>query len=568
MSQANPVAEEGVTLWSTRLERLLKIAGEYSCFVEGAAKPATAIGANTAIYTAWSWRSVEVAACIVAEADVIPFGAISSYRFFDLVQGGIDFCVIGFVLNAVIDDDADAGEYGDNDDGNDDFNKGKTSVSMEMIMVHEFSVSCLCDLQKRGVVLYTTKHMQEHAHYAVGIDVGTKTVRCVIGHIGQGVPKIVGVGEAANSGMRRGVISHLNGPATAIDVALDAAERMSGHRVTTAALSVNGSHLVSTRADGMVAVASAGGEVAIDDVVRLEGVATTGKIPVNREILEVVPYEYKLDGQGGIKDPVGMSGTRLELRANVVSGMVPHLANTHKLAEMTNIHASRLVPSVLAGAQAVLTESQMENGVTVIDIGATTTGVAVFEEGDLQYLSVIPMGSQQVTNDLAIGLKIDLEIAEKVKLAHATLGEAPESLQGMAELKHQGNVLAFRKDEIAEIVEARYEEILELVSKELKRAGGISKMPSGAVLLGGGAQAKGIAAFAKERIGLAVRIGGIDVAGLQDQMKGPEYAAAVGLMMADATRETEGQRDMTAQKSTQVAKKATGFLKRIFAKFK
>lgn len=409
--------------------------------------------------------------------------------------------------------------------------------------------------------------MQEQSHYAVGIDIGTKKVRCVIGHIDEttGVPRIIGVGQAPNSGMRKGVITHLNGPAAAIDTALDAAERMSGHRVNQAALGVNGVHIISTKVDGMVAVNASSSEVTEDDVARLENVATVGKVPANREILEVVPYEYRLDGQDNIKNPIGMTGTRLELRANVVSGLVPHLGNLHKLAEMSNINAVRIVPTVLASAQAVLNESQMENGVAVIDIGASTTGVAVFEEGDLQHLSVVPMGSQNVTNDLAIGLKVDLEIAEKVKLQHGELGG---ETTGVIDIKHEKETQVFHRAEVAEIVEARYEEIFELVAKELKKAGGISKMPSGAVLVGGGAKVKGLAEFAKEQIGLAVKIGKVqDYAGMTDDIKDPEYAAAIGLMLAMSTNPSHSE-ETHGKKASKVAQKAGGFLGGLFAKFK
>lgn len=409
--------------------------------------------------------------------------------------------------------------------------------------------------------------MQEQSHYAVGIDIGTKKVRCVIGHIDEttGVPRIIGVGQAPNSGMRKGVITHLNGPAAAIDTALDAAERMSGHRVSTAALGVNGVHIISTKVDGMVAVNASSSEVTEDDVARLENVATVGKVPANREILEVVPYEYRLDGQDNIKNPIGMTGTRLELRANVVSGLVPHLGNLHKLAEMSNIDAVRIVPTVLASAQAVLNESQMENGVAVIDIGASTTGVAVFEEGDLQHLSVVPMGSQNVTNDLAIGLKVDLEIAEKVKLQHGELGG---ETTGVIDIKHEKETQVFHRAEVAEIVEARYEEIFELVAKELKKAGGISKMPSGAVLVGGGAKVKGLAEFAKEQIGLAVKIGKPqDYAGMTDDIKDPEYAAVIGLMLAMSTSPSRPE-GSHSKKASKVAQKAGGFLGGLFAKFK
>lgn len=409
--------------------------------------------------------------------------------------------------------------------------------------------------------------MQEQSHYAVGIDIGTKKVRCVIGHIDEttGAPRIIGVGQAPNSGMRKGVITHLNGPAAAIDTALDAAERMSGHRVNQAALGANGVHIISTKVDGMVAVNASSSEVTEDDVARLENVATVGKVPANREILEVVPYEYRLDGQDNIKNPIGMTGTRLELRANVVSGLVPHLGNLHKLAEMSNIDAVRIVPTVLASAQAVLNESQMENGVAVIDIGASTTGVAVFEEGDLQHLSVVPMGSQNVTNDLAIGLKVDLEIAEKVKLQHGELGG---ETTGVVDIKHEKETQVFHRAEVAEIVEARYEEIFELVAKELKKAGGISKMPSGAVLVGGGAKVKGLAEFAKEQIGLAVKIGKVqDYAGMTDDIKDPEYAAAIGLMLVMSTNPSRSE-GTHGKKASKVAQKAGGFLGGLFAKFK
>ena len=204
--------------------------------------------------------------------------------------------------------------------------------------------------------------MQENSRYAVGIDIGTTTVRCVVGHLDEttGSPTIVGVGKAPNTGMRRGTVAHLQGPATAIDTALGEAERMSGYQVDGASISINGSHILSTKADGMIAVGAMDHEVSRDDVARLEEVATTGKIPANREILEVVPHSYRLDGQDNIKDPLGMTGTRLEIRANVVSALAPHLHNLQKSAEMAKVESHTIIPSVLASARAVLTEQQIE----------------------------------------------------------------------------------------------------------------------------------------------------------------------------------------------------------------
>ena len=408
--------------------------------------------------------------------------------------------------------------------------------------------------------------MQEQSRYAVGIDVGTKNVRCVIGYIDADgdAPKIVGVGTAPNSGMRKGTVTNLAGPAEAIDTALGAAERMSGHQVKTAVLSVNGSHLTSTKADGMITVGTTDNEVTPGDIVRLEDMATTGKVAQNREILEIVAHSYRLDGQDNIKDPIGMTGTRLEIKANVVSGLLPHITNLQKLAEMAKVEVSSVVPAVLASAQAVLTENQRENGVAVLDIGAATTGVAVFEEGDLQYLSVIPLGGQNVTNDLAIGLRTDPEIAESVKLAHARFGGKK---LGKVETKHEKKTYSFEQSEIDEIVGARYEEIFEAVAKELKKAGRAGKLPSGAVLTGGGANTKGLIDFTKEQLGVAARLGNpSEYGGASNEIKGPEFSAAAGLMLIDAVSDVSYAK--SPQNAKKAAEKAGGFLRGIFAKFK
>lgn len=408
--------------------------------------------------------------------------------------------------------------------------------------------------------------MQEQSRYAVGIDVGTKNVRCVIGYIDADgdAPKIVGVGTAPNSGMRKGTVTNLAGPAEAIDTALEAAERMSGHQVKTAVLSVNGSHLTSTKADGMITVGTTDNEVTPEDIVRLEDMATTGKVAQNREILEIVAHSYRLDGQDNIKDPIGMTGTRLEIKANVVSGLLPHITNLQKLAEMAKVEVSSVVPAVLASAQAVLTENQRENGVAVLDIGAATTGVAVFEEGDLQYLSVIPLGGQNVTNDLAIGLRTDPEIAESVKLAHARFGGKK---LGKVETKHEKKTYSFEQSEIDEIVGARYEEIFEAVAKELKKAGRAGKLPSGAVLTGGGANTKGLIDFTKEQLGVAARLGKpSEYGGASNEIKGPEFSAAAGLMLIDAASGVSYAK--SPQNAKKAAEKAGGFLRGIFAKFK
>lgn len=412
--------------------------------------------------------------------------------------------------------------------------------------------------------------MQENSRYAVGIDIGTTTVRCVVGHIDPttGTPTIVGVGSAPNSGMRKGVVANLTGPAQAIDEALGEAERMSGYQVDAAALSINGSHIVSTKADGMIAVGAMDHEIVPGDLARIEEVATLGKVPANREILEVVPHSYRLDGQDNIKDPLGMTGTRLEINANVISALAPHLHNLEKTADMAKVAPHLITPSVLGAARAVLSEQQKENGVAVVDFGGATTSIAVFEEGDLQYAAVIPLGGVNITNDLAIGLKTDPELAEKVKLGHATAVQRKNDER--ISLKQDKETIYFDSNDVDEIVEARLDEIFEAVQKELKRAGRAGQLPSGIVLVGGSAKIKGIAEYAKEKLGLAARVGKPSgFGGVADHIEEPQFAAAIGLMLIDAegsASKSVHSKSGDAGKAT--LKKAGGFISSFLGKFK
>lgn len=408
--------------------------------------------------------------------------------------------------------------------------------------------------------------MQEGSSYAVGIDIGTTTVRAVVAHIdvATGVPTIVGVGQVANSGMRKGVVVNLNGPAQAIDDALGEAERMSGYQVDGATISVNGAHILSTRADGMVAVGAADHEITRDDLARIEEVATLGKVPANREILDVIPHAYKLDGQDNIKDPLGMTGTRLEIDAHVVSGLTPYLVNVQKAAETAKVDTHAVVVSAVAAARAVLGEQQLENGVAVVDMGGATTSVAVYEEGDLQYTGVIPIGGVNITNDLAIGLKTDPEIADKIKLEHASA--TPRKNNAGISLKHGGEIHSFQTNDIDEIVEARLEEIFEAIQHELKKAGRAGKLPSGVILTGGGAQLKNVVDYAKQSLGLAAKIGKpTGYGGVADGIEKPSFATAIGLMLIDAQRIAMGGPN---KKNTVSIKTASGIVSKFFARFR
>ena len=410
--------------------------------------------------------------------------------------------------------------------------------------------------------------MQENSRHAVGIDIGTTTVRCVVAHIdgATGVPTIVGVGSAQNNGMRKGTVVTLAGPAKAIDDALGEAERMSGYQVDSATISINGAHILSTHADGMIAVGAADHEITGEDIARIEEVATLGKVPANREILQIVPHAYKLDGQDNIKNPIGMTGTRLELDANVVSVLVPHLVNLQKASEMAKVNPNSIVVAGIAAAKSVLTEQQLENGVVLIDIGGSTTNVAIYEEGDLQYVGIIPVGGVNITNDLAIGLKTDPEIAEMIKVQHASAINRHES-SGVS-IKHDDEIHDFDIADIDEIVEARLEELFELVNKELKRAGREGRLPSGAVLTGGTAQLKGIADYAKTALGLAARVGiATGFGGVADGIDKPQFATAIGLMLMDSEGLAGvGYKDKNKQKGALFG--SLGPITKFFSKFK
>ncbi len=263
--------------------------------------------------------------------------------------------------------------------------------------------------------------MDNENRFVTGLDVGTENVRAVIASVGKdGQLTIVGYNEGKSAGMRKGVPANLAGPAGAIDKMLGEAERMGGYDVRSAYVSINGSQILSTKTEGMIAVGTVEHEIDEVDLDRVEDVAVTGRIPANRDVLDVVPLEYALDGQAGIKDPLGMSGARLEMRANVISALTPNCDNLKKATAAADVQAERLVPSAVAAGRAVLTERQKENGVAVIDFGGTTTSVAVYEEGDLQYVGVVPAGSNNITNDLAIVLAIDPDMAEEIKQRFVT----------------------------------------------------------------------------------------------------------------------------------------------------
>lgn len=417
--------------------------------------------------------------------------------------------------------------------------------------------------------------MQENSRYAVGLDVGTAYVRAVVGHFDEqtGAPTIVGVATEPNTGMRKGTVVNLVNAAQAIDKALEAAERMSGHQIGSATVNINGSHVVGIASKGVIAVGSSGHEINTDDIARVEEAATVVQLPANREIIEVTPRSYQLDGQDNIKDPLGMTGVRLEVDAYVITALAPHVKNLEKACEMTETSINNIMLSGLGAARSVLTDQQIENGVLLIDIGSNTTNLVVFDEGDLIHIAVLPVGGNNITNDLAIGLRVDLGVAEKVKVEHAVAhsdlrrGKADKVSVSVDGVKYE-----FETGEIDMIVDARLEEIFEQVTAELKKVGRVAKLPGGVVLVGGGAELKGIADYAKQALSLSARIGKPSgLGGVGEEVSNPAFATSVGLMLNDLTSQSQTEKNSSnadAAKSGSFFKNLQGRVTGVFGKFR
>ncbi len=362
--------------------------------------------------------------------------------------------------------------------------------------------------------------------------------------------------------MRKGVVINPVGPSETINAMLGEVERMSGVEVKNAFISINGAHILSTKTEGMIAVGTVEHEINEEDLERVKDVAVTGRIPVNRDVLDVIPLSYAIDGQDGIRDPIGMNGARLEMKANVISALSPNCELLKKAAEQADVVTLGIVPTAVAAAKAVLDERQLENGVAVVDLGATTTSIAVFEEGELQYTGVVPIGSNNITNDLAIMLGIDTSAAEEIKCRFVTGSFAGEK---NIVLKRGREEFTFERDVVNEVVKARLDEIFERVRKELKSAHYDRRLPEGIVLVGGGAKMRDIEVYAKEVLEASVKIGvSKGLGGVAESIEKPEYTTAIGLMLMAANDNGVLVGKKVKRKK---AKSGGGFLKKILKKF-
>jgi cell division protein FtsA len=371
--------------------------------------------------------------------------------------------------------------------------------------------------------------------YFVGLDVGTSKIRCVVGTFdpnGTNKPSIIGHGQAPNQGMRRGAVVHVDDVADAIVHAVTEAERISGKSIKQATVNVNGSHVGGINSEGVIAISAANREITIEDRQRVEEAATIVSLPPNREIIQFFAKNYSLDGQRNIKDPVGMHGVRLEVDAHIVTAASPNLRNLDMALQKADVAITHHTVSGLAAAEAVLSRQQKEAGTALIDIGAGTTNLIVFEDGEVQHVAVLPIGGQHITNDLAIGLRTDLDVAEAIKIEHADLREGNKKINVAVRIGNKNHNFSF--DEITMIVEARAEELLEYVDKELQRIKRSRKLPGGIVITGGTSKLPGLDELAREKLQLPARIGKLhNIGGLVDTVEDPAFTTVVGLMLLD-----------------------------------
>lgn len=371
---------------------------------------------------------------------------------------------------------------------------------------------------------------------AAGLDIGTQFVRTTIGQLldEETTPSIIGVGLAPSAGLRRAGVVDVDETVKAISASIEEAERVSGSPVNNAFVNISGSHIEAQNSRGVVAVSRADSEIGPEDVTRAVEAAKAVAVPANKEIIHVIPREFVVDGQEGIKDPVGMNGIRLEVEAHVIAAASPAIRNLSKCVYQSGVDVDELVFTGLAAATGVLSKRQKELGVAVLDIGAGVSDLVVYEESDVFHSAVIPVGGAHVTNDLAIGLRTDTDVAERVKLEYGNA--VPKDITqketvDLSSLSHTDDHKVSRKL-IAEIVEARVVEILSLVKKELKRIDRDGKLPAGIVLTGGGAKLPGIVDAAKDQLGLPAQVGfPSDLTGMIDKVDDPSFATSIGLMV-------------------------------------
>lgn len=388
----------------------------------------------------------------------------------------------------------------------------------------------------------------------VSVDVGTSKIVTLIAKIDENLNiNILGVSEIPSTGIRKGQIVDIEEAVSAINKSLESAERMAGHSITNAIVSISGNHIECFNSKGVVAVSNPQGEINENDVERVIEAARAVSIPSSKEILHVLPRSYNVDGQDGIKDPTGMTGVRLEVETHIITASATAIRNFEKALSEVGVETKAFVFSGYASSLSVLSDTEKELGVILIDIGAGTTDLSIYVEGAVSYSSVLPIGARHVTNDLAIGLRLSLESAEKIKLflsrqpkisfmERGTLEERKNNDEiDLSRLGLMEDIKKISKKTITEgIIRPRLNEIFEMVGAEIRKSGFGGQTPAGIVITGGGAKTAGITESAKRILAMPVRIGyPTELKGIVDEVQNSSFATAVGLLKYDAASASE-----------------------------
>lgn len=387
------------------------------------------------------------------------------------------------------------------------------------------------------------------SHIVVGVDIGSSKIATVIGQAQDEVINILGVAEVPSKGIRKGQIVDIEDTASALNQSLDVAERMAGSSIDRVFVSISGVHIDSQNSKGIVAISQPEGEITHTDIDRVLEAAGAISIPTTRSIIHVLPKTFTVDGEAGIKDPVGMNGVRLEVDTHIITANSTSVKNIQRVLETEGgVQVNSLVFSGFASSLSVLTETEKELGVVIADIGAGITNICIFVDGNIAHSSVIPIGARHITNDLAIGLRISLESAEKIKLylsqhfskqarqKHAESGEAKEKPSDEIDISSLGITEDLKKVShktlVDGIIKPRLNELFTLIGLEIKKSGLGTQTPAGIVITGGGARTVGAEEAAKRMLSMPVRVGvPQQITGLIDDVENPSYATPIGLLM-------------------------------------
>ncbi len=369
-----------------------------------------------------------------------------------------------------------------------------------------------------------------------GLDIGSTAIRVAVGQLtyeadGRASLQIVGAAEVPSYGIQKGVVVSIEEAISSVSHALEKIERLVGVPIENTWVGITGTDIISENSRGVISVAKADGEISPEDVERAIEAARTIAVPLNYDMLHVMPRSYTVDGQHGIKDPVGMTGLRLEVDTQIIHGISSHLKNVSKSVYRTGIDIDDIVLSALATADAVVTSRQKEIGVGVVNIGGSTSSLVVYESGDVIHTAVLPIGSEHITNDLAIGLRTSIDVAEKIKIEHGYCVSSHIPKREKVDLSPFGSEEVVTRNYISQIVEARATEILEKINDELIKIGKSGLLPAGIVFTGGGAKIGGLIDLSKDVLKLPASIGyPIDIPSITSQSNDISFTSAIGLV--------------------------------------